>query len=140
MGINFLAEAESLRDKLIEIRKEFHRNPEIGDHEFKTAELIEKYLDELGIPHKRVIGTGVIAKVDGKLGGRNCAVRSDIDALPITEATGCDFASRNSGIMHACGHDVHMTGALGAAMILNAHRDELSGSVTFLFQPNEEGT
>ena len=140
MGINFLAEAESLRDKLMEIRKEFHRNPEIGDHEFKTAELIEKYLDELGIPHKRVIGTGVIAKVDGKLGGRNCAVRSDIDALPITEATGCDFASRNSGIMHACGHDVHMTGALGAAMILNAHRDELSGSVTFLFQPNEEGT
>ncbi|MBR1437074.1 MAG: amidohydrolase [Synergistaceae bacterium] len=140
MSINFLAEAQSLRDKLIETRKEFHRNPEIGDSEFKTAELIEKHLDELGIPHRRVIGTGIVARIDGKLTGRNSAVRSDIDALPVTEATGCDFVSQNAGMMHACGHDVHMTGALGAAMILNAHREELSGSVTFLFQPNEEGT
>ena len=65
MSVNFLAEAQSLRDKLIEIRKEFHRNPEIGDNEFKTAELIEKHLDELGIPHRRVIGTGIVARIDG---------------------------------------------------------------------------
>lgn len=139
MSVNFLEEAENLRGKLTEIRKEFHRNPEIGDHEFHTAELIEKYLDEYGITHRRVIGTGIIARVDGKLPGRNCAVRSDIDALPVTEATGCDFVSKNPGMMHACGHDVHITGALGAAMILQSRRDELSGSVTFIFQPNEEG-
>ncbi len=137
--MNFLTEAENLRPKLTEIRKELHRNPEIGDHEFKTAEIIEKYLDEIGIAHRRIIGTGIIARVDGKLPGRSCAVRSDIDALPITEMTGCDFASQNAGMMHACGHDVHMTGAIGAATILNAHRDELSGTVTFIFQPNEEG-
>ena len=139
MSINFLAEAETLRDKLTEIRKEFHRIPEIGDNEFHTAELIEHYLDMAGIPHKRVINTGIIAKVEGKLPGKNCAVRSDIDALPITEATGCDFASQNAGMMHACGHDVHITGALGAAMILQSHREELPGNVTFIFQPNEEG-
>ena len=139
MGINFLAEAESLRDKLTEIRKEFHRIPEIGDNEFHTAELIEHYLDMAGISHRRVINTGIIAKVEGKLPGNHCAVRSDIDALPITENTGCDFASKNPGFMHACGHDVHITGALGAAMILQSHRDELPGTVTFIFQPNEEG-
>ena len=137
--MNFLTEAEKLRGKLTEIRKEFHRIPEIGDNEFKTAALIEKYLDENGIPHRRVIGTGIIARVDGKLPGKNSAIRSDIDALPVNESTGCDFASQNPGMMHACGHDVHITGALGAAMILNSHRDELAGSVTFLFQPNEEG-
>ncbi len=139
MSINFLAEAESLRDKLTGIRKEFHRIPEIGDNEFQTAELIEHYLDEAGISHRRVIGTGIIARVEGELPGRNCAVRSDIDALPVTEATGCDFASKTPGMMHACGHDVHISGALGAAMILQSHRGELPGSVTFIFQPNEEG-
>ncbi len=139
MGINFLSEAENLRDKLTAIRKEFHRIPEIGDNEFHTAELIEHYLDMAGISHRRVISTGIIAKVEGKLPGNHCAVRADIDALPITENTGCDFASQNPGVMHACGHDVHITGALGAAMILQSHRDELPGTVTFIFQPNEEG-
>ena len=139
MSINFLAEAESLREQLTEIRKEFHRIPEIGDNEFHTAELIEHYLDMSGISHRRVINTGIIAKVEGKLPGKNCAVRSDIDALPVTENTGCDFASRNPGLMHACGHDVHITGALGAAMILQSKRENLHGSVTFIFQPNEEG-
>ncbi|MBQ3447457.1 MAG: amidohydrolase [Synergistaceae bacterium] len=139
MTITFLDEAEKLRDKLTDIRKEFHQIPEIGDHEFHTAELIEKYLDMAGIPHRRVIGTGIIARVDGNLPGNHCAVRSDIDALPVTEATGCDFVSKNLGIMHACGHDVHITGALGAAMILSSRKDELPGSATFIFQPNEEG-
>lgn len=139
MGINFLSEAEKLRGRLTEIRKEFHRIPEIGDNEFHTADLIEHYLDMAGIPHRRAINTGIIARVDGKLPGEHCAVRSDIDALPVTEATGCDFASQNPGMMHACGHDVHITGALGAAMILQSHRDELPGTVTFIFQPNEEG-
>ncbi|MBQ7561686.1 MAG: amidohydrolase [Synergistaceae bacterium] len=136
---NFLAQANNLRDKLLEIRKQFHRIPEIGNHEFKTAGLIEKYLDESGISHKRVLDTGIIAKLDGTKPGRNSALRTDIDALPINEATNCEFASQNPGFMHACGHDVHITGVLGAAMILANNRENLSGSVTFLFQPDEEG-
>ena len=137
--INYLSEAESLREKLIEIRKNLHMNPEIGNHEFKTAEIIEHYLDEEKIPHKRIINTGIIAKIDGNLPGRNSAIRTDIDALPVNESTGCEFMSKNPGFMHACGHDVHMTSALGAAMILNRHKENLCGSVTILFQPNEEG-
>ena len=139
MSIDFLREAESLRPRLMEIREALHRNPEIGDHEYKTAELIEHVLFSLGVPHRRVLDTGIIARIDGTKPGRHCAIRSDIDALPVTEATGCGFASQNPGVMHACGHDVHMTSALGAAMILAAHREDLCGNVTFLFQPNEEG-
>ena len=122
--MNFLADAEALRDKLTKIREEFHVIPEIGNHEYKTAELIERYL---------------VARLEGKLPGKNSALRSDIDALPITEATGINFASRNPGFMHACGHDVHITGAIGAAFILKAHEKDLCGSVTFIFQPDEEG-
>lgn len=137
--INFLNEARGIKDKLIEIRKEFHRIPEIGNHEFKTSELISKYLDDYGIEHKRILDTGIIARIEGKKPGLNSAVRSDIDALPVNENTGCEFMSKNPGMMHACGHDVHITGALGAAMLLKSHEDDLCGSVTFFFQPNEEG-
>ena len=139
MSIDFLRESESLKERLTEIRKTLHRNPEIGDKEYRTAEILESVLDEQGITHKRVLDTGIIAVIHGDLPGRNSAIRSDIDALPVTEATGCEFASSNPGMMHACGHDVHMTSALGAAMILNSHKNQLCGSVTILFQPNEEG-
>ena len=139
MSIDFLKEAESLRPRLTEIRKALHRSPEIGDHEYRTAEILEAELDSLGIPHHRLLDTAIVARIDGKKPGKNSAIRSDIDALPVNEATGCDFASQNPGVMHACGHDVHMTSALGAAMILSAHREELCGSVSILFQPNEEG-
>ena len=137
--INFLSEAESLRPKLINIRRELHQNPEVGNNEFKTAELIEKFLSEIGINFKRVINTGIIAKLNGKLPGKNLALRSDIDALPINEENDVNFKSKNPGVMHACGHDVHMTSLLGAAMLLKNHVDELKGSVTFIFQPDEEG-
>ena len=136
---NFLLEAQSLKEKLTEIRKNFHRIPELGNHEFKTADLIEKYLDELGISHKRILDTGIIAKIEGSIPAKNSAIRADIDALPINEKTNCEFQSEHSGIMHACGHDVHITSALGAAMILKNHEKDLCGSVTFLFQPDEEG-
>lgn len=139
MSIDFLREAESLRQKLTEIRETLHKIPEIGDHEFRTAEFLEHVLDGFGIPHHRVLDTGIVARIDGKLSGNHCAIRTDIDALPVNEETGCEFASQTPGMMHACGHDVHMTSALGAAMILNAHREELCGSVSILFQPNEEG-
>ncbi|MBQ6776479.1 MAG: amidohydrolase [Synergistaceae bacterium] len=139
MKIDFMAEAQSLREKLISLREEFHQTPELGNHEFKTAELIEKVLDEAKIPHKRILDTGIVARVEGKLPGRHSAIRADIDALPITEATGAKFSSRNPGFMHACGHDVHVTGALGAATILQHLATYMHGSATFLFQPDEEG-
>ena len=134
-----LEEAQTLRPRLEEIRRTLHQMPEIGDHEFHTAQYIERVLDDIGLPHKRVLETGIAATLTGRKPGHHCAIRTDIDALPVTEATGCEFSSRNPGFMHACGHDVHMTSALGAAMLLTAHREELCGSVTFLFQPNEEG-
>ena len=139
MSIDFLRESESLRPRLITIRETLHRMPEIGDNEYRTAEYIEHVLDEAGIPHHRVLDTGIVARIDGALPGKHCAIRSDIDALPVTEATGCSFASQTPGMMHACGHDVHMTSLLGAALILQAHRQDLAGSVTLIFQPNEEG-
>ncbi|MBQ9419914.1 MAG: amidohydrolase [Synergistaceae bacterium] len=139
MTLDFLSEARDLSEKLFSLREEFHKTPELGNHEYKTAELIEKVLDELGIPHKRILETGITARIEGRLPGKNSALRADIDALPINEATGAEFSSRNHGVMHACGHDVHVTGALGAAMILKKHEDELPGSVTFIFQPDEEG-
>ena len=139
MSIDFLRESESLRPRLITIRETLHRMPEIGDNEYRTAEYIEHVLDEAGIPHHRVLDTGIVARIDGARAGKHCAIRSDIDALPVTEATGCSFASQTPGMMHACGHDVHMTSLLGAALILQAHRQDLAGSVTLIFQPNEEG-
>ena len=139
MEIDFLSEAQKLAQKLNSVRETLHKTPELGDHEFKTAEFIEKYLDEIGVTHRRVLDTGIIARIDGKLPGKNSALRTDIDALPINEATGASFASQNPGCMHACGHDVHMTGILGAATLLQAHQNDLHGSVTFLFQPDEEG-
>ena len=139
MSIDFFQEAQKLAPKLNLIREELHKNPELGNHEFKTAEIIEKYLDEIGISHRRILETGIIARLDGALLGKNSAVRTDIDALPISENTNVAFASQNSGCMHACGHDVHMTGALGAATILAKNREKLHGSVTFIFQPDEEG-
>ena len=137
--MNFLHEAELIGERLSEIRRKFHKIPEIGNKEFKTADLIEKYLDETGIKHRRILDTGIIARIDGKSAGKNSAIRADIDALPVNENTGVDFSSQHKGMMHACGHDVHITGALGAAMLLKKHESELHGSVTFLFQPNEEG-
>ncbi|MBQ7732470.1 MAG: amidohydrolase [Synergistaceae bacterium] len=136
----FLQEAESLRPKLLDIRKALHRIPELGNNEYRTAELLERFLDESGITnHRRILNTAIIAKLEGTRPGRHSALRSDIDALPVKESTGCDFASEHDGLMHACGHDVHMAGALGAAMLLASHKDEFCGSVTLLFQPDEEG-
>ena len=95
MKIDFISEARELAPKLNLIREELHRNPELGTHEFKTAEIIEKCLDEIGISHKRILDTGIVARIDGALPGRNSAIRTDIDALPINENTNVAFASKN---------------------------------------------
>ena len=137
--IDWKKEAAGIGEELREIRKEIHRNPEIGNREFKTSSLVENYLNSLGIETKHLAGTGIVGELIGKKEGPVVALRADMDALPVTEHTGCDFASRVPGMMHACGHDVHTTALLGAAKLLAAHRDELPGNVRFFFQPDEEG-
>ena len=121
--IDWKKEAAGIGEELREIRKEIHRNPEIGNREFKTSSLVENYLNSLGIETKHLAGTGIVGELIGKKEGPVVALRADMDALPVTEHTGCDFASRVPGMMHACGHDVHTTALLGAAKLLAAHRD-----------------
>lgn len=130
---------DALTARIVELRRAIHRRPELGFEEHETATLIERELDGLGIEHRRVAGTGVIARIDGIPGGRVVALRADMDALPIGERTGLPFASEVEGRMHACGHDAHTAMLLGAAHVLAARRAELRGSVVLLFQPAEEG-
>jgi len=134
-----MREAEAISGELDGLRRAFHMDPELGNREYHTAARIEETLNGWGIPTRRLLDTAVVGRLDGALPGPTVALRADMDALPLTEATGADFASRNPGVMHACGHDVHMTAALGAARLLSGHRQALPGSVLFLFQPDEEG-
>ncbi len=136
---DYLAEARSLAPELTELRRAFHRHPELGNREFETAERIEAFLASCGIPTRRLLDTAVVGTLAGGREGKTAALRADMDALPIREDTGVDFASEIPGMMHACGHDVHMAAALGAAKLLAAHRSELPGTAVFLFQPDEEG-
>ena len=136
---DYLQEAKGLAPELIALRTAFHRHPELGNHEFETARRIEAWLQACGIPTRRLLDTAVVGVLTGAQGGRTVAIRADMDALPLQEATGAENLSEVSGVMHACGHDVHMAAALGAAKLLSAHRAELPGSVVFLFQPDEEG-
>ncbi len=122
------------------IRHHIHANPELSFEEFKTAAFVAGYLDRLGIPYtKGVAGTGIVALVQGKNPGKRClALRSELDALPITELNEVPYKSTHPGIMHACGHDVHTTCLLGAASIMHELRDEWEGTIKFIFQPGEE--
>jgi amidohydrolase len=124
---------------VVELRREIHRFPELGLQEHKTAALVERELDSIGIEHRRVAQTGVVARIAGAKPGAVAGLRADMDALPITEESGEPFASEHAGVMHACGHDAHTAMLLGAARALYARRDELGGTVVCLFQPAEEG-
>lgn len=123
---------------LIARRRDLHAHPELGLHEFRTAQIIEDRLKELDYETRRCTETGVIGVLKGPEPGKTILMRCDIDALPVTEETGLPFASENPGVMHACGHDGHVTIHLGAAELVAKHRDELKGTVVFLFQTNEE--
>lgn len=131
------SEARNLLPWMIDLRRQFHAHPELGNQEQETAGRIEQVLDGLKIQHTRVCGTGIIATI--QKGNPMVMLRSDIDALPIQEETNLPYASCNSGIMHACGHDLHMAALLGAARMLKEHEDWYTGSVRFVFQPDEEG-
>lgn len=136
---DYLSEAAGLQAELFSLREAFHRTPELGNREFKTAERIEHTLRACGLRPRRVIDTGVVATLHGSRPGPTIALRADMDALPVQETTGAPFASETPGVMHACGHDVHLASVLGAAMLLSRHRHDLCGSVRFVFQPDEEG-
>lgn len=140
MRIDFLREAEAAAPEIAALRERVHRRPEPGNAEFETAALIEQTLQSLGIETRRVTETAVVGTLRGALPGPGAALRADMDALPLTECTGAAFSSETPGWMHACGHDVHVAAALGAAKLLAAHRDILPGTVKFLFQPDEEGS
>ena len=132
---------EALKEQayLTALRREFHRHPELGLHEFRTAGRIEEELDRFGISHTRVGETGVLGILKGEKGaGSIVALRADIDALPIQETHETEYRSTVSGVMHACGHDAHTACLLGAAKLLAAHRVEFAGEVRLIFQPAEE--
>lgn len=125
--------------QLVEIRRDFHRHPELGLEEFRTADKIETYLSDWGVEiFDRVNKTSVVGMVSGKKKGPVVGVRADIDALPIQQRNTHDYQSIYPGKMHACGHDVHTTIALGTAYVLHQLREVLPGSVKLLFQQAEE--
>ena len=140
--------ASEVQPQVVEWRRWFHKHPELSNREFKTAERLAEILTEMGLEIQTGIArTGIVAMIEGGKPGPLVAVRADIDGLPVTEQTGLEFASVNTdvfngqetGVMHACGHDTHMAMALGAAQILNSVKEDLAGSVMFIFQPAEEG-
>ncbi|MEQ8996462.1 MAG: M20 family metallopeptidase [Coleofasciculus sp. B1-GNL1-01] len=131
--------AQDLAPRLIEIRRHIHAHPELSGQEYQTAAYVAGVLSSCGIVVQEGIAkTGVIGELVGGTDERLVAIRTDMDALPITEAAPLEFASRKMGIMHACGHDVHTTVGLGTAMVLSGLGEQLPGNVRFLFQPAEE--
>jgi amidohydrolase len=133
--------AESLRAKLIETRRDFHLHPELSNREERTSRVVAEKLRALGLDEvKTGVGKyGVVALLKGRQPGGVVAVRADMDALPIQETLDVPYKSRNDGVKHACGHDAHMAVELGVAEILSKMRDQIRGSIKFIFQPAEEG-
>ena len=125
--------------KLVEIRRDIHSHPELSNEEVRTAGLVAEHLRKLGLEVKTGVAKhGVVGLLKGAGEGHCVAVRADMDALPIKELRSTPYRSQNPGVMHACGHDVHTTCALGLAELLARHKDQVRGSVKFLFQPAEE--
>ena len=137
---NFLNEAKSLFPFTQSLRRDFHMHPELGFREIRTGGIVAKELEALGLEVTKGVGrTGIVGLLEGSKPGPTLLLRFDMDALPITEETGAEYASQNSGVMHACGHDGHTAIGLTVAKILHAHRDQLAGAIKFCFQPSEEG-
>jgi len=140
--------ANRLERKVIEWRRDFHQNPELSNREFRTAEKVANHLRSLGMEVQTGIAhTGVVGILKGGRAGKVVALRADMDGLPVKEKVDLPFASKAKGVyqgnevdvMHACGHDNHVAGLMGAAEILTSMRDNLPGTVKFIFQPAEEG-
>lgn len=142
------AAVEEFAATIIEMRHQIHQNPELGNREFQTAALVADYLRSLGLQVETgVAHTGVVGILEGAHPGPVVAVRADMDALPVTEDTPYPFKStkrttylgQEVGVSHACGHDIHTSVELGVAAVLASLRDEIAGTVKFVFQPAEEG-
>ncbi|MBF8436278.1 amidohydrolase [Halanaerobiaceae bacterium Z-7014] len=132
-------EIKSLESELIDLRRDFHKYPELGFEEVRTSKIVANYLAELGIEvEKNVAKTGVVGLLKGGGKGKTLLLRADMDALPINEKTGLHYSSENEGIMHACGHDGHTAILLIIAKIISKYKDLISGNIKFVFQPNEE--
>ncbi|MFK7891134.1 MAG: M20 aminoacylase family protein [Granulosicoccus sp.] len=132
-------EIAAYADELVNIRRDFHEHPELGMQETRTSGIVAKLLGDWGIDVHTGIGkTGVVGVLNGRNNGRMIGLRADMDALPIEERTNLPFASKNPGVMHACGHDAHTTMLLGAARYL-AQTRQFDGTAVFIFQPAEEG-
>ncbi len=143
--MNVRKQINEIFQEIIDIRRKLHANPELSEKEIQTSKIISQYLKQYGIEHEtEIAGHGIVAIVKGK-GNRltdqkyfTIGIRADMDALPIEEKTAVSFQSRTAGIMHACGHDIHMAVLLGTARILKELEKELSGNVKFFFEPAEE--
>ncbi len=134
------AEIEKNKAEIVKIRRFIHMNPELGNREVETARLIAAKLRPLGFEVRTAVAkTGIVAVLRGGQAGPAVAIRADMDALPVQETTGLPYKSLNPGVMHACGHDVHSAIVLGTALVLHEIKDSIKGTVTFLFQPAEEG-
>jgi amidohydrolase len=137
---NFLKQAEDLFHFTQSLRRDLHMHPELGFREIRTGGIVAKELEALGIEVTKGIGkTGIVGLLEGPKPGPTLLLRFDMDALPITEETGAEYASQNQGVMHACGHDGHTAIGLTVARMLHAHREDLAGTIKFCFQPSEEG-
>ncbi|HUJ77288.1 MAG TPA: M20 family metallopeptidase [bacterium] len=138
-ALSLSQEVQKLKDSLVSLRRDFHRHPELGFKEQRTAGIVAERLQAAGIEVRTGVGrTGVVGVLRGDKPGRVAAWRADMDALPLTEKLNLPFASATPGVMHACGHDGHVAIAITIAEILAKHRKELPGTVVFLFQPAEE--
>ena len=136
---SLLQEAEKLKNCLIEIRRDFHRNPELAMEEFRTRDKILSYLQEMKIETITGIArTGVVGIIRGRYSGKTVALRADMDALPMQDWKEVSYKSLAEGKMHACGHDAHMTILLGAAKILKKMENQINGTIKLIFQPAEE--
>jgi amidohydrolase len=131
-------EIEALTGQIIAWRRDFHRHPEVAFEETRTSAVLREFLESLGLSVRSAAGTGLVAVLEGKPGGKTVALRADMDALPVQEEGEKEYASLNRGAMHACGHDGHMAMMMAAAKVLTGRKGEFSGRIVFLFQPAEE--
>ena len=140
MTTELLAQAQSLQDRTVTLRREIHQHPELGLHLPRTQKAVLDSLQGLDLDIRLSKDTsGIVATLHGAKPGPAVLLRGDMDALPMPEETGLPFASTEQGCMHACGHDAHTAMLASAAHLLHQHRERINGSVRFMFQPGEEG-
>jgi amidohydrolase len=137
---DYLTQAQELFKYTQSMRRDFHMHPELGFQEIRTAGIVARELQSIGLEVTTGVGkTGVVALIEGSRPGPTLLLRADMDALPIVEQTGTEYASQNNGVMHACGHDGHTAILLTVAKMLNSSRDRFPGTIKLVFQPAEEG-